>query len=160
VSPYQVSTDSPTAYQTIVEPDPSQPTVYQSVVVNPPEATYSPSPFTSDAEVDPVTVTLVDKEPQRAKGTVAYRVSVCVNSVALGGGKVGIQRDYWAVGDDYSGTSAPVADSASVKPAFPESGLYGIGECATGYVTFAAGLKDPIYLVYMDNRYGWYWRLS
>jgi len=94
-SGYQVSTESPTAYQSIEVPDPTQ-------------AAYTPSPLPSDIEADPLTIRLVDKVPKEANGAIAYRVSVCVSSSSssVGGDKVRIRRDNWSVGTFTSGTTA------------------------------------------------------
>jgi hypothetical protein len=48
------------------------------------------------------------------------------------------------------------ADRACV----PADGLYGKGECATGYVTFSTISEKPAFLAYMDGRSGWYWMLG
>jgi len=148
-SRYQVSTESPTAYQSIEVPDPTQ-------------AAYTPSPLPSDIESDPLTIGLVDKVPKEANGAIAYRVSVCVSSSSssVGGDKVRIRRDNWSVGTFTSGTTAPAADKAPIEPAFPADGLYGKGECATGYVTFSTSSEKPAFLFYMDGRFGWYWMLG
>ena len=146
-SRYQVPTESPTAYQTIEVPDPTQ-------------AAYTPSPLPSDIESDPLTIKLVDKVPKEANGAIAYRVSVRVSSSSVGGDKVRIRRDNWSVGTFTSGTTAPAADKVPIEPAFPADGLYGKGECATGYVTFSTISEKPAFLAYMDGRSGWYWMLG
>jgi hypothetical protein len=146
-SRYQVSTESPTVYQTIEVPDPTH-------------AAYTPSPLPSDIESDPLTIKLVDMVPKEADGAVAYRVSVCVSSSSVEGGKVRIRRDNWSVGGFTSGTTAPAADKLPIEPAFPADGLYGKGECATGYVTFSTISEKPAFLAYMDGRFGWYWMLG
>jgi hypothetical protein len=92
--------------------------------------------------------------------TVAYRVSVCVNSAAVGGGKVRIRRDYWELGTSTVGPSGPTNDSVPIEPAFPVQGLYGKGQCATGYVTFWVGSETPTYIGYQNERSSWLWRLS
>jgi hypothetical protein len=148
-SRYQVSTESPTAYISIEVPDPTQ-------------AVYTPSPLPSDIEAEPLIIKVIDTVPKVADGAIAYRVSVCVSSSSssVGGDKVRIRRDNWSVGTFTSGTTAPAADKVPIEPAFPADGLYGKGECATGYVTFSTISEKPAFLAYQDDRFGWYWMLG
>jgi hypothetical protein len=148
-SSYQVSTESPTAYQSIEVPDPAQ-------------AVYTPSPLPSDIEAEPLIIKVIDTVPKVADGAIAYRVSVCVSSSSssVGGDKVRIRRDNWSGGTFTSGTTAPAADKVPIEPAFPADGLYGKGECATGYVTFSTISEKPAFLAYLDGRSGWYWMLG
>jgi hypothetical protein len=118
----------------------------------------TPDPLPSDAETEPLTIKLLDKVPKEKNGFFAYRVSVCVNSTAVGGGKVRIRRDGWYVSRMTSGASGPT-DASQIDPAFPVDALYGKGQCATGYVTFAREADQPIAIGYSDGRSDWAWRL-
>ena len=141
-STYEVSGEVPTADMSIINDSP------------PP---YTPAPVASDAESDPLTIKLLEKAPRQTDQSVGYKVSVCVNSAATGGGKVHITRDSWFLGTPSFGSEGPAIDKPQLAPAFPVDGMYSKGECATGYVTFAKPLETPIYISYVDTRFQWAW---
>jgi hypothetical protein len=109
-----------------------------------------------------LTIKLLDKVPNVGNGTIAYNLSVCVNSASssIVGGKVRIVRSNWSLGTLTTGTAGPADGMESIQPAFPVQGLYGKGECASGYVTFALSSDTPIFLTFLDDRFGWYWMLG
>ena len=139
---YKASGDVPTAYTSSLQ---------ETVEV------YTPAPIASDAESDPLTIKLVDKVPKQGDGAIAYRVSVCVTSPSVAGGKVHISRDSWFLGMPSTGSNGPARNKVAITPAFPVDGMYGKGECASGYVTFATGPETPESLSYSDGRFGWTW---
>jgi hypothetical protein len=145
--------------QTTDQVTPQATTAYTSVVVfettGPPP---TPDPLPSDVEADPLTIKILDKTPKVSGDAIAYRVSVCANSVALSGGKVSILRDNWAIGT-FEGQSGPAAGFVPLEPAFPATGMYAKGQCASGYVTFSIGSETPMYLSYADSRFQWIWRM-
>jgi hypothetical protein len=150
--PTASATDLRSTYQVTAE----VPTAYMTMLVDPPQP-YTPVPVESDVEADPLTIKLLEKAPKSADMSIGYRVSVCVNSASAGGGKVRISRDSWFLGFASTGSSGPARDRALVTPAFPVEGLYGKGQCATGYVTFAKGEESPSSISYSDGRFGWTW---
>lgn len=141
-STYEVTGEVPTAYMSITNDTP------------PP---YTPAPVASDAESDPLTIKLLEKSPKQTDQSVGYKVSVCVNSAATGGGKVHITRESWFLGTPSFGSEGPATDRPQLAPAFPVDGMFGTGECATGYVTFAKPLETPIFISYVDTRFQWGW---
>ena len=131
-------------------------TPYQPVDVAS-ENAFTPAPPNDDVEAQPLIVTLEQTLPKTSDGILSFKVSVCVNSASAGGGKVRISRDSWFLGFASTGSSGPARDRALVTPAFPVEGLYGKGQCATGYVTFAKGEESPSSISYSDGRFGWTW---
>ena len=152
-SPTGSPTDTPSTYQVSTE----SPTAYESLVVATTTQAYTPPPLSSDIDPEPLIIKVVDKVPKEVDGAIAYRVSVCVSSASIAGGKVRIGRDNWSLGRSTSGTSGPARDKVAIEPAFPVEGLYGKGECATGYVTFSTSSEKPAFLMYMDGGFGWTW---
>jgi hypothetical protein len=144
---------SPTSYVS----DESATDHQAGVVVTSPA--YTRGPFPSDVEVEPLIVTLIDTVSDEADGVIAYRLSVCVSSGSgsVGGGEVRISRGNWHLATYVSGFSGPVADKVVIQPAFPADGMYGEGQCATGYVPFSTGGDNPAYLTYADGRFEWSW---
>ncbi len=164
---------------TPVTPSPSPPTTRATTL---PVATVSPTAVASGAPTEtagrvsaqlpamasndpaePLRISLLDPKPQApSAGLIAYRVQICVSdrSAGVSSDKVRVAAANWQLARFDSGDS-PRPGVPSVAPQFPAEALLGKGECASGYVTFAWNVVEaPNAIVYSDNRFGWYWRLS
>jgi hypothetical protein len=146
-----VSTVSPTAVT-------SQTPTQTAILVTPPLPALA-----SDDPAEPLLISLLDPTPQApSAGLIAYRVKICVSdrSAGISSGKVRIASSNWQLARFDSGDS-PRPGVPSVAPQFPYETLLGKGECASGYVTFAWNVVEaPNALIYSDNRFAWYWRLT
>lgn len=147
----QVSTVSPTAVMS------QTPTETSSRVAPPLPA------LASDDPAEPLRISLLDPKPQApSAGLIAYRVQICVSDTSAGvsSDKVRVAASKWQLARFDSGDNSQPG-VPSLAPQFPSETLLGKGECASGYVTFAWNVvESPNALLYTDNRFGWYWRLS
>ena len=158
---------APTSWATVDATLPSGATTYRveasgggGIMVVPEEA-YTPGPIPSDAEAEPLVVSLLERVDSTDSATVAFKVMMCVPSgrAALGGGKVRISRSGWMLGL-VSGMSAPMS-AGGRSPAFPETALLDAGQCVSGYLTFALPVASKyLSLYYNDDRFMWGWRVS
>ena len=162
-----VSYPAPTSWATVDATLPGGATTYRieasgggGIMVVPEEA-YTPGPIPSDAEAEPLVISLLERVDGIEPATVAFKVMMCVRSgtAATGGGKVRIARSGWVLGLGNGAVSPMSAGGRS--PAFPETALLDAGQCVSGYLTFAlpVGAKF-LSLYYNDDRFMWGWRVS
>lgn len=153
---------SPTSATTVTDA-PSWITVDASVPAGSidPNDGYTPDPIPSDAEAEPLLVTLLGKAERTDALIVAFKVQICLRggSAAAGGGKVRVSRNGWMLGLGDSSIS-PVS-TGGLAPEFPDMAFLGAGQCVSGYVSFPV-LGDAKYmsLYYGDERFSWSWRVS
>lgn len=126
-----------------------------------PDPAYTLEPIPSDAEAEPLLVTLLGKAERTDAMIVGFRLQICLRggSAAAGGGKVRVSRNGWMLGLGTSSIS-PVS-SGGLAPEFPETAFLDAGQCVSGYVTFPlVGDAKYIFLYYGDERFTWSWRVS
>lgn len=126
-----------------------------------PDPAYTPEPIPSDAEAEPLLVTLLGKAERTDAMIVAFKVQICLRggSAAAGGGKVRVSRNGWMLGLGSSSIS-PVS-TGGLAPEFPDTAFLDAGQCVSGYVTFPLlGDAKYISLYYGDERFTWSWRVS
>jgi hypothetical protein len=126
-----------------------------------PDPAYTLEPIPSDAEAEPLLVTLLGKAERTDAMSVAFKVQICLRggSAAAGGGKVRVSRNGWMLGLGDSSIS-PVS-TGGLAPEFPDTAFLDAGQCVSGYVTFLLlGDAKYISLYYGDDRFSWSWRVS
>ncbi len=126
-----------------------------------PDQAYTPDPIPSDAEEEPLLVSLVDKQPRTSAGMVSFNVRVCVSarSAAPKASKVRVSRSGWLLTGIREGTSP--METGGIAPEFPEATLLAAGQCVSGYVSFpTSGDSKYIAINYGDERFSWSWRVS
>jgi hypothetical protein len=158
---------SPTSWATVEASLPNGAVTYSrvdasgGVVIVGPVQEFTPDPIPSDAEAEPLLVTLLGKAEGTDPGIVAFKVQICLRagSGAAGGGKVRISRSGWMLA--LASSSISPVSGGGLDPAFPDTALLGPGQCVSGYVTFPL-LADTKYisLYYGDDRFTWSWRVS
>jgi hypothetical protein len=160
-----VSDTGPTSWATVDATLPSGAVTYTrvgasggTVMVGPGE-TFTPDPIPSDAEAEPLLVTLLGKA--EGPGIVAFKVQICLHagSGATGTGKARISRSGWML--TLATSSISPVSGGGLTPEFPDTAFLGVGQCVSGYVTFPLlGDAKYISLYYGDDRFTWSWRVS